>query len=282
VILSPTRRDLFESLADARAKGLRLGLVPTMGFLHQGHLSLVDLVRADSDFLAVSIFVNPLQFGPGEDLDRYPRDLERDLSLLRDRGVDLVFTPSVQEMYPDGEVQVTVDPGPMGEGLCGRYRPGHFRGVLTVVARLFGLFRPDVAGFGQKDYQQCALIRRMVRDLEMRVDILMGSTVREKDGLALSSRNVFLSQQERSEAVGLYRGLRSVEAAFQSGERSGKALEEILARELGRYPLLRPQYGKMVHPRSLEPLKEVMPGAVAAVAAHCGSTRLIDNHLLGG
>ncbi len=154
MIVSPTRRVLSDSLGSVRAHGLRVGLVPTMGFLHPGHLSLVDLARGHSDFLAVSIFVNPLQFGAGEDLDRYPRDLERDLAHLTQRGVDLVFCPSVQEMFPDGEVQVTVDPGPVGERLCGAYRPGHFRGVLTVVARLFGLIRPQVAVFGQKDYQQ--------------------------------------------------------------------------------------------------------------------------------
>ena len=282
MILSATRQALSETLALSRENGRSVGLVPTMGFLHQGHLSLVDLARESSDFLAVSIFVNPLQFGPGEDLERYPRDLERDLALLRGRGVDLVFCPSVQEMYPDGEVQVTVDPGSMADGLCGAYRPDHFRGVLTVVARLFGLFRPNVAVLGQKDYQQWALVRRMVLDLEMGVEVLLGPTVRERDGLALSSRNVFLSGKERSDAVGLNRALRRVEAAFLGGESSGTALRGILAEEVGKYPLLKLQYGEIVHPKSLEPLEEVMPGAVAAVAAHCGSTRLIDNHVLKG
>jgi pantoate--beta-alanine ligase len=280
VILSPTRLILSESLRGIREKGLRLGLVPTMGYLHEGHLSLVDLAREKSDFLAVSIFVNPLQFCPGEDLDRYPRDLDRDLGLLRDRGADLVFCPSTEEMYPQGEPQVTVEPGPMSDRLCGRFRPGHFRGVLTVVARLFGLFRPHVAVFGQKDYQQAVLIRRMVRDLEMGVEIALGPIEREGDGLALSSRNVFLSPAERAEALGLRRGLLEVQRVFVGGKRSGTELNAVLEEELAKHPLLRLQYGEIVDPESLEPLEAVVPGAVVAVAAHCGGTRLIDNHIL--
>jgi len=282
VILSPTRRILSESLGPIRAEGIRLGLVPTMGYLHEGHLSLVDLAREMSEFLAVSIFVNPLQFGPGEDLDRYPRELDRDLNLLRDRGADLVFFPSVEEMYPDGEPQVGVDPGPMSRRLCGEYRPGHFGGVLTVVARLFGLFRPQVAVFGQKDYQQAVLIRRMVRELEMGVEVAMGPIVREEDGLALSSRNVFLSRDERADAAGLRQGLQEVQKAFEGGNRSGQDLRRLLVREVGKHPLLQLQYGEIVHPDSLEPLETVPSGAVVVVAAHCGRTRLIDNHILKG
>ncbi|MFH1766393.1 MAG: pantoate--beta-alanine ligase [Gemmatimonadota bacterium] len=280
MILSPTRRILSESLGGVRQDGARLGLVPTMGYLHEGHLSLVDLARERSDFLAVSIFVNPLQFGPGEDLDRYPRDLDRDLALLRDRGADLVFFPSVDEMYPDGEPQVVVDPGPMSERLCGEYRPGHFRGVLTAVARLFGLFRPQVAVFGQKDYQQAVLIRRMVRDLEMGIEISLGPIVREEDGLALSSRNVFLSEEQWADALGLRQSLTAVQKAFQMGIRSGKELRRVLVGELADHPNLHLQYGEIVHPESLESLEAVGPGAVVAVAALCGRTRLIDNHIL--
>jgi pantoate--beta-alanine ligase len=253
-----------------------------MGYLHEGHLSLVDLARERSEFLAVSIFVNPLQFGPGEDLDRYPRDLDRDLTLLRGRGADLVFSPSVEEMFPAGELQVGFDPGPMSQCLCGEYRPGHFGGVLTVVARLFALFRPQVALFGQKDYQQVVLIRRMVRELEMGVEVAMGPIVREEDGLALSSRNVFLSRDERADAAGLNRGLQEVQRAFDEGNRSGQKLRRVLVRELGRHPLLQLQYGEIVHPDSLEPLETVVPGAVVMVAVHCGRTRLIDNHILKG
>ena len=282
MILSPSRRELSDALTSIRESGLRLGFVPTMGYLHEGHLSLVDLARERSDFLAVSIFVNPLQFGPGEDLDQYPRDLDRDLGLLRDRGVDLVFSPSVEEMYPDGDLQVVVDPGPMGRVLCGEHRPHHFRGVLTVVARLFGLFRPQVAVFGQKDYQQAVLIRRMVRDLEMGVEIALGPIVREEDGLALSSRNEFLTVEERVEAIGLSQSLQEVQRAFSGGTSSGTDLMEVLASAVEGHRLLRLQYGAIVHPESLERVDAAFPGAVAAVAAYCGHTRLIDNHILEG
>jgi pantoate--beta-alanine ligase len=280
VNLATTRRELTHALAQAREGGHSVGLVPTMGYLHEGHLSLVDLSRRRCDYLAASIFVNPLQFGAGEDLDRYPRDLERDLGLLEERGVDLVFHPSVAEMYPRGEPEVSVDPGPMGEVLCGRHRPSHFRGVLTVVARLFGLFRPQVAAFGQKDYQQAVLVRRMVEDLELGVEILLGPVVREADGLALSSRNVFLSPQERVDAVGLHRALLAVQERFAGGESSTAELIRLLARELEGYPRLRLQYGEIVHPELLGAVSQAVSGSVVAVAAHCGSTRLIDNHIL--
>jgi len=273
-------RSLHASLRGPKDAGGTVGLVPTMGFLHEGHLSLVDLARARSDFVAVSIFVNPLQFGPEEDLDRYPRDVDRDLSLLEERGADLVFTPSVEAMYPFGEPLVTVDPGAMGRTLCGRYRPGHFRGVLTVVARLFGLCRPHVGVFGQKDYQQGVLIRRMVRDLELGVEVLMGPIVREPDGLALSSRNVYLSPAERADAVGLRQALTAAQALFRQGVRSGSELAEVLQREVNARSHLRLQYGEIVDPDTLEPLEEARAGAAVVLAAHCGDTRLIDNHIL--
>jgi pantoate--beta-alanine ligase len=282
MIVAATRRELREALDPPRRQGRRIGLVPTMGYLHEGHLSLVDLAREESDFVAVSIFVNPLQFGPEEDLGRYPRDLDRDLSLLRDRGADLAFHPGLQEMYPHGLPEVTVDPGVLGRRLCGHFRPGHFRGVLTVVARLFGLLQPQVAVFGQKDYQQAALIRRMCRDLELGLEVRLGRVVREEDGLALSSRNVFLSPEERRQAVGLYRSLLRVQSSFRAGERSLLRLQELLAGELEEYPLLELQYGEIVDPENLEPVDPVGPGAVVAVAAHCGETRLIDNLVLEG
>jgi len=280
VILSTTRQMLSDSLKPIREEDLRLGLVPTMGYLHEGHLSLVEIAQKRSDFLAVSIFVNPLQFGPGEDLERYPGDLDRDLALLRDLGTDLVFSPTFEEMYPDADPPVAVDPGPMGRRLCGEHRPGHFRGVLTAVARLFGLFRPQVAVFGQKDYQQAILVRKMVRDLELGVEIALGPIVREEDGLALSSRNVFLSAEQRADALGLSRSLRAVQTAFGEGTRSGAELGGILRREVANHPLLKLQYGEIVHPESLEPLETVVLGSVVALAAHCGPTRLIDNHIL--
>jgi pantoate--beta-alanine ligase len=251
-----------------------------MGFLHEGHLSLVELARRKAQRVAVSLFVNPLQFAPGEDLETYPRALERDVVLLGERGADLVFYPSVAEMYPAGDPQVTVDPGPMGQLLCGAFRPTHFRGVLTVVARLFGLFRPDVAVFGQKDYQQAVLIRRMVQDLELGVEVLLGPVVREADGLAMSSRNAYLSSRERRDAVGLRRALDAAQEAFQGGERSPAALEELLAGEIQAFGGLALQYGRVVHPDTLEQPEEAAEGTVIAVAAHCGVTRLIDNHIL--
>ena len=281
MILAATRQELGQGLDPPRRAGLALGLVPTMGYLHQGHLSLVDLAREEVDFLSVSIFVNPLQFSAGEDLGHYPRDLEGDLALLEARGVDLVFHPSVEEMYPEGEPLVTVDPGPMGSLLCGAYRPGHFRGVLTVVARLFGLVRPSVAAFGRKDFQQAVLIERMVKDLEMGVELLLGAIVREEDGLAMSSRNVLLDAGERASAPALRRGLLAVNEAFGSGVESAESLKKLWHEKMKDHPLLETQYAEVVNPDTLAPIDAVVPGSVLAVAAHCGSTRLIDNQILG-
>jgi pantoate--beta-alanine ligase len=260
----------------------RLALVPTMGYLHEGHLSLVDLARREADRVAVSIFVNPLQFGPSEDYRSYPRDEARDLALLEARGVDLAFIPGAEEMYPGGPPAVTVDPGPMGERLCGAFRPGHFRGVLTVVARLFGLFRPQAAAFGRKDYQQSVLIRRMVRDLEMGpLDVLLAPTTRERDGLAMSSRNAYLSAEERAQAVGLFASLAEGRRSFAEGERSAAALREAIQSRLAEFPLLRPQYLDLVHPDSLASVERAEASSVAALAVFCGRTRLIDNQPLG-
>jgi len=227
VILARTREELADALAPVRRAGDLLALVPTMGYLHEGHLSLMDLAGENAEFVAASVFVNPLQFGAGEDLHRYPRDLDRDLALLEGRGVNLVFHPEAQEMYPGGDPVVTVDPGPMGDLLCGAFRPGHFRGVLTVVARLLGLFRPHVAVFGQKDYQQAVLIQRMVRDLALGADVLLGPVVREPDGLAMSSRNVYLDQARRKDALGLYRGLMAAREAFASGARDEEIIDTV-------------------------------------------------------
>lgn len=280
MILTRTRQELAEALAEVRSPGARSGFVPTMGYLHEGHLSLVDLAKENAEIVVASVFVNPLQFGAGEDLDRYPRDLDRDLGLLDGRGVDLVFHPDVEEMYPGGSPMVTVDPGPMGDLLCGAYRPGHFRGVLTVVARLLGLIQPQVAVFGQKDFQQAVLIKRMIRDLAMGVDVIVGPVVREPDGLAMSSRNLFLQGTHRRDALGLYRGLMAVQEAFSAGERSHGALKKQLVDTISSHGGLRLQYGDVVDPETLRPLEPVPSGAVAVVAAFCGSTRLIDNRIL--
>ena len=278
--LARTRAELVRALDEVRPGG-RLALVPTMGSLHDGHLSLVDRALEVADTVAASVFVNPLQFAPGEDFERYPRSEARDLTLLRDRGAHLAFVPAVEVIYPDGEPRVTVRPGPLADRLCGAVRPGHFEGVLTVVAKLFGLFRPDVAVFGAKDYQQAVLVRRMVLDLDLGVEIVMAPIVREPDGLAMSSRNAYLSATERAQALGLSRALETVARAFAAGERRASALQATLRREVSAHPGLALQYAEIVDPATLEPVDPAPAGAVAAVAAHCGRTRLIDNRVLG-
>jgi pantoate--beta-alanine ligase len=266
--------------AAARSDGARTALVPTMGYLHAGHLSLIELARRNAERVAVSVFVNPLQFGPGEDLDRYPRDLDRDVGLARDAGADLVFAPTAREMYPDGEPWIAVVPERGADVLCGASRPGHFRGVLTVVAKLFGLFRPDVAVFGRKDFQQLALIRRMVADLDVPVEIVAGETVREPDGLAMSSRNAYLSPSERERALALSRALAECRALLASGERDPERYRRALRGIDGEGVVV--EYGEVVDARTLEPVERVEVGSVCALAARVGGTRLIDNTVLGG
>ncbi len=263
----------------AGMKPRRIALVPTMGYLHEGHLSLVDRARALADRVVMSIFVNPLQFGPQEDLARYPRDLERDVELAAGRGVDLIFAPDVEEMYPGGQPAVRVVPGRLADTLCGAYRPGHFEGVLTVVAKLFGIVRPDVAVFGQKDFQQAVLIRRMVADLDMGIEIDVAPIVREPDGLAMSSRNVYLRPDERDAALGLYRGLTRAAEAFAAGERDSARLCQIV-RDVMAGAGVRVQYVELVDPESLDAVQNARPGDVIAVAGFVGETRLIDNLIL--
>ncbi len=271
-------RDAVEA---ARRERKRVVLVPTMGYLHEGHLSLLDRARELGDWVALSIFVNPLQFGPREDLARYPRDLARDLRLAEGRGADLAFTPTVEEMYPSGEPKVTVvSDAELENRLCGASRPGHFRGVLTVVAKLFGIFTPEAAVFGQKDFQQSVLIRRMVEDLDVGVDVQVGPIVREADGLAMSSRNVYLSAEERARALSLSRALEASRALFASGEADAERLREALRSALS-VPGVEPDYAEVVDPATLRPLDRVFSGAVCAVAARVGTTRLIDNAVLG-
>ncbi|HEY8376660.1 MAG TPA: pantoate--beta-alanine ligase [Nannocystis sp.] len=272
-----TKAEVRRAVAGMRPQ--RIALVPTMGYLHEGHLSLVDRARELADRVVLSIFVNPLQFGPQEDLDRYPRDLERDVELATGRGVDLIFAPDVREMYPGGEPIVRVVPGKLAETLCGAYRPGHFEGVLTVVAKLFGIVRPDVAVFGQKDFQQAVLIRRMVADLDLGIEIDVAPIVREPDGLAMSSRNVYLSPEEHESALGLYRGLTHAAEAFAGGERDAERLRRLVHEELAR-PGVRVQYVEVVDPETLQPTQPASPGNVLAVAAFVGQTRLIDNVIL--
>jgi len=271
--------EVRRAVRDVHAGGGTVALVPTMGYLHEGHLSLVDRARELADFVAMSIFVNPLQFGPKEDLARYPRDLGRDLEMARGRGVDLVFAPGVDEMYPLGEPQVSVIPGALAERMEGAIRPGHFRGVLTVVAKLFGIFHPDVAVFGQKDFQQAALIRRMALDLDLGVRVEVAPIVREPDGLAMSSRNVYLSPEERERALALSRGLERSRALFAAGERDAEALRASLWNALA-VPGVEPGYAEVADPLTLEPVARAVPGTVLLVAANVGRTRLIDNAVL--
>ncbi|MSR22474.1 MAG: pantoate--beta-alanine ligase [Gemmatimonadetes bacterium] len=279
--IARTREELSAELDGLARAGASVALVPTMGALHEGHLSLVDRAHTLADAVVVSIFVNPLQFGLGEDLSRYPRELSRDVELAASRGVRLVFAPGDGDMYPEGAPIVRVKPGPMGEGLCGRFRPGHFEGVLTVVAKLFGLVRPQVAVFGRKDLQQAALVRRMERDLDLGVRVDVAPTVREEDGLALSSRNAYLSPDERRHARAFHRGLVRADEAFQGGETGRRALTSLVESEIRDHAGLELQYVELVDPETLVPLETAGRGSALAVAGFSGATRLIDNVLLG-
>ena len=272
--------ELRRAVAAARADGARVAFVPTMGFLHDGHLALVDAAKDRADLVVLSIFVNPLQFGPGEDFESYPRDEARDAELAGGRGVDLLFAPPVDEVYPDGELYVRVIPQRLVDRLCGLSRPGHFQGVLTVVAKLFGMVQPDLAVFGQKDWQQVTLVRRMVRDLDMPVEVVIAPIVREADGLAMSSRNKYLTDAQRERALSLSRGLFAARDAFAEGVTDA---ERIKAKVRGtmRGSDVEPEYIELVDPDSLDPLQEAVSGAVLAIAARVGETRLIDNLILG-
>jgi pantoate--beta-alanine ligase len=275
LVRAGTRAELDRALADRR--GARLGLVPTMGALHEGHLSLIRRARAevgDAGAVVASIFVNPTQFGPGEDLDRYPRTLDADLDACAAEGVDVVFTPAVEEMYPGGPDtgMVTVEPGPLGDVLEGASRPGHFAGMLTVVAKLLGLVRPDVAVFGEKDYQQLALIRRMTADLCLGVEVVGAETVREPDGLAMSSRNRYLDADARHEAAALPRALF---AARDAGGRGAAAALGSARAELRRSHVVDLDYLEITAP-DLGPAPQT-GAARMLLAARVGSTRLIDN-----
>jgi pantoate--beta-alanine ligase len=263
----------------ARQSGKRLGLVPTMGALHEGHLSLMRAARAACDVVAASIFVNPTQFGPNEDLAKYPRSFERDCELLERELASFLFAPSVEEMYPPGALTwVTVDE--LSSKLDGRSRPGHFRGVTTVVSKLFHIVEPDMAFFGQKDAAQLAVIRRMVRDLNFSIEIVACPIVRETDGLAMSSRNAYLSPEQRKQALVLHRSLMKVKQLVEAGERNAAKLLDAGRAEFIRAPQVRLDYFEIVNPETLDPFADVSAGALVAVAAYIGTTRLIDNLLL--
>jgi pantoate--beta-alanine ligase len=264
----------------ARRAGGRLGFVPTMGALHEGHLSLVRAARASSNVVAASIFVNPTQFGPKEDLAKYPRSFERDCELLEREGVELLFAPAVEEMYPAGSVTwVTVEG--LSDKLDGRSRPGHFRGVTTVVSKLFHVVEPDAAFFGQKDAAQVAIIRRMVRDLNLAVEIVVCPIVREAEGLAMSSRNAYLDAEQRKRALVLRRSLMRVQKLAGAGERSAARLLAAGREEISSESSVRLDYFEIVDAETLDPVEDVSRSALVAVAAYVGSTRLIDNVVLG-
>lgn len=262
-----------------RAAGKSLALVPTMGALHQGHLSLVEQVRTQCDVVATSIFINPLQFGPSEDRQHYPRDLEGDLQKLRSAGVHYVFTPSVEEML-GSEIRTHVEVTGLGERLCGARRPGHFRGVATIVSKLFHLLQPDVAIFGLKDAQQAILLRRMVLDLDFPVRLQFGPIVRDPDGLALSSRNAYLTPEERAEALLLQRSLAVARELLRSGERRASRLLPAVHQVLESGHLLETDYVECVDVERLQPLETIAGRVLLAVSAKVGSTHLIDNTIL--
>jgi pantoate--beta-alanine ligase len=275
-----TRAELRAALQSARAAGRRIVLVPTMGYLHEGHLTLVDVARQHGDVIVMSIYVNPLQFGPTEDLARYPRDLERDAAMARDRGVHHIFAPDDREMYGTVKPAVTVHAPELSNRLCGLFRPGHFEGVLTVVAKLFNIVQPDAAVFGQKDFQQHVLIRRMVQDLSYDVEIVVAPIIREADGLAMSSRNVYLSREDRAAALALSRALRVAQLRFRDGERKPAALIKSARQLLDAERGIQLQYIEVVDAATLETPDEAGDTSVMALAAIVGKTRLIDNAIL--
>lgn len=265
---------------ELRRRGKPVALVPTMGALHEGHLSLVRRARANNGALAVSIFVNPAQFGPSEDFVRYPRSFERDLQLLEPFAPDAVFAPSALDVYPPG-FSTEVDPGAIGMALEGASRPGHFRGVATVVLKLFNVVNPSVAYFGQKDFQQCVVIRRMVADLNLGVRIVVCPTVRDPDGLALSSRNAYLAAEDRRAAPALYHSLRLAREMYHSSETRASALLDAMQSVLVGEHRISTDYTAIVEPAALKPVSEIETGHVALMAARVGTTRLIDNLIFG-
>lgn len=277
--VATTIAEIRAAVTAKRQSGKTIGFVPTMGALHEGHAALIRAARAASDFVIVSIFVNPTQFGPKEDFAKYPRTLEADQKISTDAGAELIFAPSVEEMYPERSVTF-VEVKELDAELCGPRRPGHFRGVCTVVLKLFNIVQPDVAHFGAKDYQQAQIIRQMVRDLNVTVEVRVEPTVRESDGLAMSSRNRYLSPAERAAAPAIYKALQGVRARAQGGEIDVARLESALAAELLAIPGVRLDYARIVTADTLQPLSRLDRPSVAAVAVFLGTTRLIDNLVL--
>ena len=283
MIIANTISQVRDQVRQWRREGLTVGLVPTMGYLHEGHGSLVEKAAEDCDRVVASVFVNPTQFAPGEDLASYPREFERDCEILEKQGCSMVFHPSVDEMYPDGNgktdtyIEILND---MPKQLCGRTRPNHFRGVCTVVGKLFNIVLPDKAYFGEKDAQQLAIIRRMVRDLSYGIEIVGCPIVREPDGLAKSSRNIHLKPDERKAAAVLYRSLKIAEEMASDGEKSSKTVTDAVRAEIEKEPLAEVEYVSAVDSLSMEPVETVGKGTLIAIAVRIGQTRLIDNCVL--
>ena len=272
-------RSLVKEIEATKRQGKTIGFVPTMGCLHDGHLSLIRKARRDADCVVVSIFVNPTQFGPNEDLKKYPRDIKRDLGLLRASGVDIVFTPGIKSLYPD-KFSTYVDVEDLTNGLCGASRPGHFRGVTTIVVKLFNIIKPDIAYFGQKDAQQAILIKKMVHDLNMDIKIKIIPIVREKDGLAMSSRNKYLSSQERKKALSLNRSLESAKDLYKKGERDSYKIIKKMQGMIPQNNGTKIDYIDVVDIEDLKPVKRISGKTLVALAVKVGKTRLIDNTIL--
>jgi pantoate--beta-alanine ligase len=262
-----------------KKEGKSIGFVPTMGYLHEGHMSLVKAAKKHTDVVVMSIFVNPIQFGPKEDFEKYPRDLRHDEGLARDAGVDVIFYPSLKEMYQQGyATYVTVEK--LSDTLCGESRPGHFKGVATVVTKLFNIVRPDVAYFGQKDMQQALMIKKMASDLNMGIDVKIMPIVREEDGLAMSSRNMYLSEAEKKDATIMYQSLKQAETIIKQGERDAKRIVRTIEEMIKQKPTARIDYVKVVDAKELKDIKTVSGETIIALALFFGQTRLIDNTIV--
>ena len=281
MIISGSVQEVRELIGNWKKRGFSVGLVPTMGYLHPGHISLIERARKENDMVVVSIFVNPIQFGPNEDLDKYPRDMAHDREVCEKAGAELIFAPEPSEMYPS-ENLVFVDIKELGNGLCGAKRPGHFRGVCTVVSKLFNIVLPDRAYFGEKDAQQLAIIRRMVKDLNFGTEIVSCPIVREPDGLAMSSRNLYLSPEERKAALSLSRSLSAAKELMRKGEKDSVKIREAIVAGISSEPLVKIDYAEIVDSADLSPVEKIEKPVLAAAAVYFGKTRLIDNFTFEG
>jgi pantoate--beta-alanine ligase len=279
MVITRTISETRNAIAHARAQNKKIGFVPTMGYLHEGHLKLIDIARQHSDFVVVSIFVNPTQFGPAEDFAKYPRDFERDRKLCESRGTDLIFAPEVSELYPEKSL-LTFQIEKLGDRLCGARRPGHFHGVVLVVSKLFNIVQPDIAVFGQKDAQQLIIIQRLVQDLNFPVKIIAAPTVREPDGLAMSSRNVYLNSEQRAQGTVLYRSLQSAKALIESGERDAKKVISEMEKFVATASEAEIDYIEIVALKDLQPVERITEPFLIALAVYFGKARLIDNIVL--